>query len=318
MKQQVNLIQHVMKEVMKDKEHYGTIPGCGDKKSLFKSGAEKLILTFRLVPEIDVEVVELPNSHREYRTKVTIFSSNGQRMGMGVGSCSTMEGKYRYRTGEKTVTDVPVPKEYWSLRKKDAPKAQALIGEGNSTKKVGNDWFVTSGGGDKVEHDNPADYYNTCLKMSKKRGVVDAVLTVTAASDIFTQDIEDMPEVIPGAAKAAEAKPNLEESVQEKEMDGVFDKGAPVPSETTTTEPFDDQDKIDPPTEKGDISDPQRKKIYAMFMNEGVKGADNDETGFLQRSAVSEMLGFSKEVSSMNNLSKAHAKMVIDILEARK
>ena len=187
------------------------------------------------------------------------------------------------------------------------PKAQALIGKGNSTKKVDGDWFITEGGGAKVEHDNPADYYNTCLKMSKKRGVVDAILTVTAASDIFTQDIEDMPEVIPGAAKAEESKPNLEESVQEE-----------IPVETTTTEPFDDQDKIDPPTEKGDISDPQRKKIYAMFMNEGVKGVDNDETGFLQRSAVSEMLGFSKEVSSINNLSKAHAKMVIDILEARK
>jgi hypothetical protein len=53
--------------------------------------------------------------------------------------------------------------------------------------------------GEIVEHDNPADYYNTVLKMAKKRAHVDAILTATAASDIFTQDVEDMPEVIPGA-----------------------------------------------------------------------------------------------------------------------
>jgi hypothetical protein len=38
---------------------------------------------------------------------------------------------------------------------------------------------------------NPADVANTVLKMAKKRALVDAVLTVLGASDIFTQDIED-------------------------------------------------------------------------------------------------------------------------------
>ena len=299
MKNQVNLIQHVMKEVMKDKEHFGTIPGCGTKKSLFKSGAEKLIMTFRLVPEIEVEVVDLPNEHREYRTTVTMYSSDGQKMGMGVGACTTMEGKYRYRTGEKTVTDKPVPKEYWSLRKTDAPKAQALIGEGNSTKKVGSDWFITEGGGDKVEHDNPADYYNTCLKMSKKRGVVDAVLTVTAASDIFTQDIEDMPEVIPGAAKATEAKPNLEESVVEVEEPK---KDAPA------------GDKIDPPTEKdkdNPIVPDDIKKIFAKLHGLGIKDALD------QHAEVSDILGFNAPVTSFNYLNSMQAGLVIGQLEER-
>ncbi|HIJ50738.1 MAG TPA: hypothetical protein HPP54_06770, partial [Nitrospinae bacterium] len=43
----------------------------------------------------------------------------------------------------------------------------------------------------RTDHDNPADYYNTVLKMAKKRALVDAVLTATAASDIFSQDIEE-------------------------------------------------------------------------------------------------------------------------------
>lgn len=33
---------------------------------------------------------------------------------------------------------------------------------------------------------------NTCLKMAKKRALVDATLTVASLSDIFTQDMEDM------------------------------------------------------------------------------------------------------------------------------
>jgi hypothetical protein len=44
----------------------------------------------------------------------------------------------------------------------------------------------------KVEYDNPADHKNTVLKMAKKRSLVDATLTCTAASDIFIQDIEDL------------------------------------------------------------------------------------------------------------------------------
>ena len=62
-------------------------------------------------------------------------------------------------------------------------------------------------GGEKVENDNPADCYNTVLKMAKKRALVDAVLTATAASDIFTQDLEDISANIvaktPGRARCA-------------------------------------------------------------------------------------------------------------------
>lgn len=46
----------------------------------------------------------------------------------------------------------------------------------------------------KFSRPNPADMWNTCLKMAKKRAFVDAILTCTAASDCFTQDIEESPE----------------------------------------------------------------------------------------------------------------------------
>jgi hypothetical protein len=81
------------------------------------------------------------------------------------------------------------------LKKKDVAKALDMIGgKGFSTKKVDGNWMIAKMTGGKVEYDNPADYYNTCWKMAKKRALVDAVLTVTAASDIFTQDVEEMVE----------------------------------------------------------------------------------------------------------------------------
>lgn len=203
---QVTLIQTVMERVMKQDVHYGKIPGCGDRPVLLKPGAEKLMMTFRLAPSFAEEVVELPKSHREYRVKCTITSiGSGQLIGQGVGSCSTMESKFRYRT-ENTHNEVP--KAYWDTR-----DSALLGGPTYQPKKVDGKWLIFH----KVEHDNPADYYNTCLKMAKKRAHVDATITCTAASDIFQQDIEDLaengvigtdaPKVAPAPAKPKQAAP---------------------------------------------------------------------------------------------------------------
>lgn len=219
-KAQVNLIQHVMKEIMKENEHYGIIPGCGKKATLLKPGAEKIMMAFRLSNDTEIERIELPREHREYSVKCTLYSPEGQRLGTGVGSCTTMEGKFRFRVGGGEVTEIPVTKAYWDAKKEDIGKANKILktianaagldGDKFGTKKnEAGQWVITTFSGERIEHDNPADYYNTCLKMAKKRALVDATLTTTAASDIFTQDIEDMPEVIPGA-RVAEKKPEIE------------------------------------------------------------------------------------------------------------
>ena len=191
---QVALIQQIMGAAMKDGEHFGKIPGCGDKPTLLKPGAEKLCLTFRLAPTYDVQETSVERGHREYRVQCTLSSIlTSAFIGQGVGICSTMEGKYRFRQSATEPTDRPVPRAYWDVRQEDPAKAQELIGgKGFSVKKVeGKGWMIAKGG-EKVEHDNPADHYNTVLKMAKKRALVDAVLTATAASDIFTQDLEDI------------------------------------------------------------------------------------------------------------------------------
>lgn len=220
-RRQVNLIQEVMRDVMKEGTHFGTVPGCGDKPTLLQPGAHKLLMTFRLVADPEMTIVPMERGHREVRCKVKIYNQAGTLLGAGVGTCSTMEGKYRYRTGPVEFTDKPVPKTYWDLRNSDPVKAKALLGEGMVPKKNEAGLWVCARQGEKVEHDNPADYYNTVEKMSYKRGLVSAVLTVTAASDIFTQDIEDMPEVIPQPAQ----KP-VEQTTQVKPVEkGGADTG---------------------------------------------------------------------------------------------
>ena len=192
---QVGLIQHVMSEVMHDGEHYGKIPGTGDKPSLLQPGAQILALTFRLGPKFRVQQKELDGGHREFYVECELFSmATGQLIGMGVGMTSTMESKWRFRTGPVEFTGRQVPTDYWDARKDDPGKARELLGgRGFQTRKNPDTgyWEIVRAG-EKVENENPADVYNTALKIASKRAFVHAVLNTTAASDMFTQDVEDL------------------------------------------------------------------------------------------------------------------------------
>lgn len=170
---QVNLMQDVMKEVMHDGTHYGTIPGT-KSKSLYKAGAEKLMATFRLAG--DPETEDLGGAGEvHYRVKVRLHTAGGQFVGAGIGECSSQEDKYAWRAA--------VCDEEWEDTPENRRRVKYAKWQGKVEKK-------------KQVRTNPADVANTILKMAKKRAQVDAVITATAASDIFTQDIEDLPEEV--------------------------------------------------------------------------------------------------------------------------
>jgi hypothetical protein len=191
------LVQEVMRSVMKNGEHYGTIKGCGDKPTLLKPGAEKLCMTFRLAAMPEIQMTDLGNGHREYRVLTKLVHIPSQDVwGVGVGVCSTMESKYRYRGStrkcpkcQKDGTIVQTkggrnPGGFWCVPDKG--------GCGSNFDK--NDQSVAGQVAGKAENPDIADQYNTVLKMAKKRSLVDATLTATAASDCFTQDIEELAE----------------------------------------------------------------------------------------------------------------------------
>ena len=184
-REQMDNVHRLMKEVMKEGEHYGIIPGT-DKKTLYKQGAEKLSMMFRLAPKYKIEKTEMPNGHREINFSCLIIHIPSQTiMAEGVGSCSTMESKFRYRNiSGFEVTDMEIPK--------DSKENKAMYRkQGFGMKKVEGAWcWVKFKGGERQENPDIADVYNTVLKMAKKRAHIDAVLTATGASDIFTQDYE--------------------------------------------------------------------------------------------------------------------------------
>ena len=205
MNEQIQLIQHQMKEHMKPGEHYGWLPHQNpekDKPSLFKAGAEKLGFIFQLRPVYDWTDLSLPNGHQQFRGTCDLFHiPSGLWIGQGVGLCTTMEGKYRFRNADRLC---PQCGKETILKSKHPGRDGSAPGWYCWQKKGGCGATFPAGAKEieeqlsgKVEHDNPADYFNTALKMAKKRAHVDAILTATAASDIFTQDIEDMPEVMP-------------------------------------------------------------------------------------------------------------------------
>jgi hypothetical protein len=171
MQLQVNLLQDVLAKVMKNGVHYGVIPGT-QSKSLYKAGAEKIMATFRLAADPQVDDLSV-NGEVHYRVRLRVLNQAGEFLGAGVGECSSKEEKYAWRT---SICDEEFDATPEILRRTKFKKYQGKV--------------------DKIKQirTNPADAANTILKMAKKRAMVDGVLTVTAASDIFTQDIEDLPE----------------------------------------------------------------------------------------------------------------------------
>lgn len=191
---QVQLIQQVMKAVMKDGEHYGTVPGCGAKKVLLKSGAEKLAVTFRLAPEYVINRTDMGGGHREYEvTCKMVHIPTGQVVGHGVGSCSTMESKYRWRSGMRKCPDCGV-ESIVKGKKEYGGGWLCYAAKGGCGKKYKDGDQAIEGQASKQENPDIADVYNTVLKMAKKRAQVDATLTCTGASDIFEQDLDEYSE----------------------------------------------------------------------------------------------------------------------------
>lgn len=206
---QVIKIQELMKSLLKEDQHYGTIPGT-KKPTLLKPGAEKICFTFRLIPKFKITRYDMENGHREYEIVCDLHNSqSGVFLGQGVGSCSTMESKYRWRKSGRVCPNCGEE----AIRRSNYPdKSTGAKGwycnenaGGCNGKYSYNDPRIEEQQTERRENPDIADQYNTALKMAKKRAHIDATITATAASDVFAQDADDFPEHN-GAAKKAEKK----------------------------------------------------------------------------------------------------------------
>ena len=201
---QVQKIQELMARAMIKGEHYGVIPGT-QKPTLLKAGAEKLCLLFRLDPQYDVVSSIEESAFISFTIRCTLYHMvTGQRVGSGLGSCSSRESKYAFRNAARVCP---------SCGRETIIKGKAGFGGGWICWKAkggcGDKWpegadAIEGQAQGKIPAENIWDQHNTILKMSSKRALAAAVLNATAASDIFTQDLEDSPEA--GDADVIEAQ----------------------------------------------------------------------------------------------------------------
>ena len=161
----IQLTQKILQlktKAMTEQVHYGVIPGC-KKPSLWKPGAEKLCAAFRIEPEFETTSREDPN--RTINWQKWDYDKRKQVEGVTRG--------YVEYDSRCSLTHIPTG-EVW---------ASNVSGSCNNFES-------------KYRTLNPYDVKNTLEKMAEKRSLVAAVLIGTAASDIFTQDIEDLPSLV--------------------------------------------------------------------------------------------------------------------------
>lgn len=225
---QVQLVQNVMGSVMKDGEHYGVIPGT-KKPSLWKAGAEKLCLLFRLDAQFET-IEHYEGEHLTVRSRCILYHiPTGQRVGSGEALCSSRERKYAYRRDGKP-------------------------------------------------NDNLPDVWNTVIKMANKRALVAATLVSTAASDIFTQDMEDMPTIL--IDTPAEVKPAKHEGPKVYKGKNLPD-GAGKPQTDEDRVPAKVTDAGAPPTAPQATDDEYEAVVLKAYSKEKTDKKGNKYRGVL-------------------------------------
>jgi len=176
---EIKAFQMLVQSQLEEGKDYGVIPGT-KKPTLLKPGAEKIIKLLLLGDEYEIiekiEDFSKPLFHYVVRCKL-ISHETGQIASEGLGSCNSMEDKYRYRwLWENQLSD----------EQKELLKQKQLTFK--SFKGKNEKWYK------KIRTINEDIYtlVNTFLKMAKKRSAVDAALSVGRLSNLFTQDMEDI------------------------------------------------------------------------------------------------------------------------------
>lgn len=234
MREHVNLIQTVMKAVMKADVHYGVIPGT-PKPTLYKPGAEVLAATFRIAVSYRVEDLSTEDCIRYRVVAVGTHQTTGIVLGEGMGEASSNEEKYKWRKATSREFDV-------------APENRRRIKYGYS-KRDREEYEI------KQVRAEVADVANTILKMACKRAQVAMTLNVVAASDIFAQDIEDLPEHLRGA-------------VDDDEGGEEGDKTPPAPRSKSAA------NQEDAPASNEPLTPGQVKVLRTKMTNAGLSDAE--------------------------------------------
>lgn len=189
------VLQMYREHILVQGADYGVIPGT-TKPTLLKPGAERLCSAFHLDPFFDTvtAVEDFDKPLFFYRIRCHLFHVETRlEVATGIGSCNSMESKYRWRTSKQRCPSCDAE----AIIKSKYPDRQ--------TGKIGfycrecksnydpDDRRITGQEAGRVPNDDVFSIVNTIDKMAQKRALISAVLIATNASEFFTQDLEDMP-----------------------------------------------------------------------------------------------------------------------------
>ncbi|WP_410771010.1 hypothetical protein [Fontibacillus sp. BL9] len=180
MKQKLNLTKEFFREVMQEGVDYGTIPGT-DKPTLYKPGAEGLCEFYNLAPTVASKVEDKNHETGYYAIDITIrliHRGTGSIIAEGVGHANTYESRYRWRWYSEYKLPKGIDKSTLFKEERD---------EWKNGRKTGNTYTMY-----RMENDDMHSIWNTVLKMAKKRALVDAVLSATRSSGIFSQTEDEL------------------------------------------------------------------------------------------------------------------------------
>ena len=182
--QKINQWQGLVQSNLKDGKDYGIIPGTS-KPTLFKPGAEKIVMLGKLRSTFDIldETKDYEKEFFQFEVRWNLWAGENL-ICQGVGLCSSKEDKYRYRW----VSEKKLP----SNIKKDNLVYRTKSGQYGEYKQY------------RIENEDICSIANTILKMAKKRALIDAALLVGSLSELFTQDVEDLPDGYLGNDKPAQ------------------------------------------------------------------------------------------------------------------
>ena len=241
---QIAQMQAVFQKQLKKGTDFGVIPGT-KKPTLFKPGAEKAV---KLLGCADLYFIEEKTEDWDkpffyYQAKCRLQSLKTDKViSEGIGSCNSMEDRYRWRWLWKS----KVPKTLLDEEGKvDADKYRDQVGIELITKKI-----KTQDYGWQTQYRFPNDdiftLVNTIQKMAKKRALIDAALSAARLSDLFTQDLEDIHKEYQVEKEEEEEKPPAKTKTEKKKEEA---KGSPATMEKPPEEE-EEEEKEPPPADE--------------------------------------------------------------------
>jgi hypothetical protein len=222
-------VARIQRALMDKDVDYGIIPGT-PKPTLLKPGAEKLCQAYSLAADFAPERypgdnITVPALAFVTRCQLHLGSLDGPVVAVGYGEANSWERKHRYRRGELVCP--ACAKEGTVLRSKNEPEYFCWRKKGGcgATFPLADERITGQSVGD-VENPDPWDLGTTLLKMAEKRAFVDATLRATAASGLFTQDMEDQRPPDPASDRVdQETGEILGERVEHRAADAKPDNG---------------------------------------------------------------------------------------------